>query len=198
MEKRDICDDSYLVSEDNYKYLISYKPAENTYNKVLFIMKEPDAGSDAGKTEKLKAIWRNNREWFLKRIAGTDKKARTDSMYRNRFTEMLKAINCSDCKLDKCAYANINPLGGGTSESKIFKNLISHKEEVSKRIKYIIDETNPKIVFTCSAIYRIIKEQNSKKDGLPYNSKKNYKAFCVDDVKFYEIHHPIFSPRINT
>lgn len=134
----------------------------------------------------------------MKRISGTDKKARTDSMYRNRFTEMLKAIDCSDCKLDKCAYANINPLGGGTSESKIFKNLISHKDEVLKRIKYIIDETNPKIVFACSDIYRIIKEQNPEKDGLPYNSKKKYKAFCVDNVEYYEIHHPVYSPKINT
>ncbi len=194
-------DPIYHLDKNDYRYLITYMPEKSNYNGILFIMKEPDAGEDAGNRKKLDIISENNKAWFLDCIAGTDGKTKTDSTYQNRFKEMLKAVGCSDNELDKCAYANINPLGGGTSESKIYKNLINDEKEVHKRVTKIIEQSKPEIVFVCSKIYKIIKSLNQtavKIDGLPYSAKKEYKAFYDDNnVKFYEIHHPIFSPRIN-
>ena len=74
-------DNDYKIE---YKYLITYNPKE--FNGVLFIMKEPNAGSDAGNTEKLKDIRDNNLKWFLNRIAGTEED-RLDFIKREKYSK---------------------------------------------------------------------------------------------------------------
>ena len=210
----------YFLDKNEYKYLVTYMPEKSNYNGILFIMKEPDAGEDAAKRESLKIISEGNKEWFLKRIAGDKeerltyfkdkgftndeiRKAKVDFQYRNRFREMLRFANLDENSLRCSAYANINPLGGGTASSNIYKELISKgKYEVKNRVESIINMINPNTIFVCSDIYQILSDahnDSNEEKCVPYiNARRKYLAFSVNDKTFYEIHHPIFSPRINS
>lgn len=168
---------------NNNAILVSYH--ETYFNKVLFIMREPGGGKTDSDSTK------GNKEWFLDVCKGGKNNLQT--RYFNRFSEMLKFVNCEN--LSNSAYTNIKLNSGGTSVSKDYWKIT--KEEKKGVVDKLIDNIKPEIIFTCWDIFNsVCTYADIKKDGLKYNPNRIKRACEYRGVQVYEILHPCRSPKI--
>ena len=120
------------------------------------------------------------------------KKEAKGTAFINRFSEMLRQINCN-CQLENCAFANVNNAGGFNNESKTYKDLKEdgHVPEIAIGL---IKGCNAKIVFTCSDIFELILKDcgcsATTDGGLKYKNGKLMRKTVICGVEIYEIIHP--------
>lgn len=190
---------------------------EKSYNGVLFLLREPHVAEE-DKDKTVEEITKKSDEWVGKMLNKTfteaDWKDKKDAKvskasatkYRNRFIEILSAIGINEKELPHIAYDNIYKQGGGSTQSKGYKEALKKYEKANfdDLLENLSYKTN--YVFTCRDIYSKLKsvlEITEETDGLRYNNSEHpFKAFTYTDSKankltVFEIFHPCFYVTLN-
>lgn len=196
----------YEIPLKDGKPLESYLGDKEHFNGVLFILREPNSGGNPADTFWMKMVANDQ-------PTSAENKAH-ETRYKNRFSEMLKAIGMGPNDLKNAAYVNVHPEHGSSTVSNAYQGI--PRKQLGESAVAKCQRLNAKTVFTCPDIYEGMKKylteedsggtlaeqvNNSKfcyqrKGKLIQMSKFTFCGACGWEIIVYKILHPSRSSRL--
>ncbi|MBQ7122472.1 MAG: hypothetical protein IJO03_09455 [Clostridia bacterium] len=184
-----------------------YLGTAESFNGFVFILREPNSNREQPEEFWFKKVLDDSDEYHNQLLLNGEsyknicKSKRASTKYKNRFSEMLKSVGCSENSLNNAVFCNIHPEYGDTYKTAEYSQYLQSRSETI--INFLSHNRKALTIFTCIDIYNSLKNYfkpiQEDEEGIKYQKKtlKKFKTICNScEVVVYEIYHPSFSGKI--